>query len=491
MRFSGLPALLVALAACGSSGSPDGSSGGSPDASSPPPPPAGGPVLPVGPLSHQGRWLTDATGRVLLFHGVNVVNKLSPFYPSAAGFSDDDAAWLATNGFRVVRLGVLGTGLSKSPGVVDAEYIDAIASTVSLLAKHDIFALLDMHQDGWGPSVGSDGFPDWMTLTDGAVNNHTGFPLYYIQDPAVQASFQSFWNDEHGPGGKGLQEDYVAMLSALAQRFAGDPEVLGYDLFNEPWPGTTWKPCIASGGCGSLDKSELDPVYAKAVKAIRAAGDHHLIFGEPFVTFNYGVAPTEIAVPGADPNAGMSFHVYPLASIQGPDVINFAVAWSKETGGALLNTEWGATTTASSITLQTGELDSALVPWIFWSYCCEVVTSLTAPPSGTNLVSSTVDALVEPHPLAVAGTPQKQSYDPETQTLSFSWSTVRPGGGAFESGAVSSFEIPARVYPKGYQAIVSHGSVASPACAALMTVVADADATDLSVTVSPGGSCPK
>ncbi len=441
-------------------------------------------------MTHVGRWLTDSTGRVLLPHGVNVVNKTAPYYPSAEGFSEDDAAWLETNGFRVVRVGLLGTGLSPHAGVVDGDYIEKIGSTVSLLAKHGIFALLDMHQDGWGPTVGSDGFPGWMTVTGGAVNNHTGFPLYYIEDPAVQASFQSFWDDAHDVDGTGLQEDYVAMLSAVARRFAGDSSVLGYDLFNEPWPGTTWNPCLDTGGCASLDKSELGPVYAKAVRAIRSAGDRHIIFGEPFVTFNYGTTPTHIPLPGGDSNSGMSFHVYPLTSAQSPDVIRYAIDWSRETGGALLNTEWGATTTSSTLTLDTGLLDSALVPWIFWSYCCEVVASLEEPPSGKNLVRSAVEALVEPYPLAVAGTPQRLAYDPMTRSLSFAWSAARPGGGDFASGTVTTFEVPRSVYPSGYRAVAANGYVASAACAPLLVVAANLDAKAVSVEVTPQASCP-
>ena len=34
-----------------------------------------------------------------------------------------------------------------------------------------------------------------MTLTDGATNTHTGFPLYYVTNPAIQAAFQNLWND--------------------------------------------------------------------------------------------------------------------------------------------------------------------------------------------------------------------------------------------------------------------------------------------------------
>jgi endoglycosylceramidase len=457
-------------------------------------PSASGPALPVGPIGHQGRWLTDADGRVLLLHGVNMVEKTAPYYPAAGGFSDADAAWLADNGFRVVRVGILATGLMPTPGVVDTAYIQQIAQTVSDLASHQVYSLIDFHQDGWGPEVGSDGFPSWMTLTEDAGNDQdASFPLYYEENPALQQAFQSFWDDDEGPDDAGLEEDYVAMFSAVAKQFAGEPYVLGYDLFNEPWPGTTWSPCLDDpGGCPTLDNGELAPVYAKAVSAIRAAGDDHLVFGEPFVLFNFGASITNIPVPGGDPNAGMSFHVYPLIATGAPDVIANAVSWSSATGGALLNSEWGASENTTLLTDQSLALDSALVPWIFWSFCCELVPSLEGPPGGSNLVTSTAAVLVQPYPLAVAGVPQQLTVDPSAQTMSFTWSTARAGseGRSFAPGTVTSFETPALTYPHGYTATVTNGSVTSLPCAPLLTVVASTGASTVTVSVQPGGACP-
>jgi endoglycosylceramidase len=446
----------------------------------------------VGPIGHQGRWLTDAEGRVLLVHGVNVVEKAAPYYPAAEGFSDADAAWLADNGFRVVRVGILATGLMPTPGVVDTGYIQQVATTVNGLATHDVYSLLDFHQDGWGPVVGSDGFPAWMTLTGDAVNDtDAGFPLYYQQNPALQQAFQSFWDDAVGPGDAGLQDDYAAMFSAVAKQFAGNPHVLGYDLFNEPWPGTTWSACLNDPvGCPTLDTGELGPAYAKAVAAIRAAGDQHLVFGEPFVLFNYGVSATSISVPGGDPNAGMSFHVYPLSPGQAPDVVGNAVAWSASTNGALLATEWGATVSAITLTPESTALDSALVPWIFWSFDSELVPSLQQAPGGSNLVASTAAVLVQPYPLAVAGTPQQLTVDPDAQTLSFTYSTVPVGGQAFGIGTVTTLEAPRLTYPNGYNATVDNGWITSAPCAPLITVAAKPGAATVTVDVMPGGGCP-
>jgi endoglycosylceramidase len=49
---------------------------------------------PTTPLGHSGRWITDAKGRVVLLHGVNMVYKRAPYYPAATGFGPDDAAFL-------------------------------------------------------------------------------------------------------------------------------------------------------------------------------------------------------------------------------------------------------------------------------------------------------------------------------------------------------------------------------------------------------------
>jgi endoglycosylceramidase len=331
-----------------------------------------------------------------------------------------------------------------------------------------------------------------MTVTGTAVNDQdASFPLYYEENPAIQQAFQSFWDDATGPDDAGIQEDYVAMIAAVAAQFAGSPYVLGYDLFNEPWPGTTWSACQNDpAGCPTLDQGELAPVYAKAVAAIRAAGDHHLVFGEPFVLFNFGTSTTSIPVPGSDSNAGMSFHVYPLVSTQAPDVVANAVAWSAATGGAILGTEWGASESSALLTSESLAFDSALVPWLFWSFCCELVPSLGEPPGGTNLVTSTASVLVQPYPLAVAGTPQAMTLDPEARTLSFTWSTTRAGGGPFAAGTVTTFEAPALTYPDGYAATVTNGTVTSAPCAPLLTVVAAPGASSVSLAMKPGAACP-
>ena len=75
---------------------------------------------PAWPLQPQGRWVTDAQGRVVIVHGVDVVARAAPWLPGAAGFGDDDARLLARAGFSAVRLGVVPAAVMPRPDAVDA-----------------------------------------------------------------------------------------------------------------------------------------------------------------------------------------------------------------------------------------------------------------------------------------------------------------------------------------------------------------------------------
>ena len=165
---------------------------------------------------------------MLLPHGVNLVAKQAPYYPSAGGFGEDDAVWLKDNGFDVVRLGLTATGLMPTPGHIDNALLDRYAATVDMLAAHKIYVLVDLHQDGWGERangqpLGSDGFPEWMTLTKGALNTHTGFPLYYVTNPAIQQAFQSLWDNDLGPDGVPLQATVATMFGAFGRALRRQP----------------------------------------------------------------------------------------------------------------------------------------------------------------------------------------------------------------------------------------------------------------------------
>jgi endoglycosylceramidase len=442
---------------------------------------------PVGPraeLEHTGRWLTDEWGRVVNLHGVNFVKKFPPIAPAAAGFGADDAAFLRDEGFNVVRLGVVFGAVMPQPGVIDQAYVDSIASTVRVLAHENIFTLLDFHQDGYGPLVHGNGFPEWATLTDGLPNPNEPFPTYYLTNPALQRAFDNFWSNKPGPDGVPLQTHYAAAVRAVAAAVHDEDYVLGYDTFNEPWPGSVFDTCLTPG-CPDIEAARLVPFGERMAAAIRSVDRDHFVFSEPFTLFNFGLADTSLSGIGA-PLAGLSFHVYALTPADEAAVMDRAIAASTR-GDALLATEFGATTDTATLRRQTGQLDAKLIPWIFWSYDENLVRDITRTPGGDNVQASTLDALVRPNPMVTNGTPTSSSFDPATGTFDYTYRARHPDGSTADPKYRTSILLPNRVYPLGYTVTVDGATVHR--CTTTLTMRNDPDATDVRVHVTRGGLC--
>jgi endoglycosylceramidase len=408
------------------------------------------------------------------------VVKQPPFDP-LNGFDAADASLLAADGFRAVRLGVLFDALMPEPGRIDATYLNQIVQMVSLLAHDHIFVLLDMHQDEYGPVTGVDGFPAWATLTDGAANPKLAFPTGYFKSPAVQTAWANFWADRPGPGGIGLQERYVAALVAVAETFKANKWILGYDIMNEPWPGAGYASCETDAGCPALVQHWLAPFYAKAAGAIRAVDPHHLIFVEPFLTFDYE-GNTSMPAFGSPANA-LSFHPY---IAQFPGQTGKAITLSTDNSDALLATEFGATSDVSTINQFLDGFDSQLMPWLFWDY------SMIADRSGSSDASNQQaaaarKALARPYPLAVAGIPISYGFDPTSREFELSYTAHRLNGQAFPRGTVTEVMAPATTYPDGYVVSAHGATVTSHRCASVITL--RATAPSVTVSVRPGGGC--
>jgi endoglycosylceramidase len=234
------------------------------------------PVTPQPPLSSVGRWFVDATGRVILLHGVNDVAKVPPYYSAARGFGADDVAFLASEGFNALRLGIDMRGLMPEPGQLDAAYVENLVTTVDDCVAGGLFVLLDFHQDGYAPKYNGNGFPNWMAIDDGLPNPPDAvFPLYYVQNPAMQRAFEHFWHDSAIPGGDPLHDYYLQALSAIAGRFGDEPMVLGTEVMNEPWPGAVWQPCVLDpAGCPALEAELKTKVFDFDYDPARVGGGH-------------------------------------------------------------------------------------------------------------------------------------------------------------------------------------------------------------------------
>jgi len=497
MRSLALACLAIAYAAF----SPPAQAAPIAKRTAPPPSQRAQPVLPLG---HAGRWITDADGRVVIVHGVNMVYKPAPYYPAAVGFGANDAAFLQRIGFNAVRVGVIWKALEPRPGVYDDAYLRHIEATVSTLARYGILSLLDFHQDMYNERFQGEGAPDWAVQDDGLpALARLGFPGNYEQMPALQRAYDNFWANRRGPGGVGLQDRYASAWRHVAQRFKKLRSVLGYELFNEPFPGSSYLSCLPAG-CPAFD-AKLTAFDHRVAAAIRTADRRSLIFYEPNVLFDYGF-PTDVGALG-DPHAGFAFHDYCLAD----DQINGcpseqkgftnAVAHVERTREALLLTEFGSTPAAGDLTGMVARADRQMVPWLEWSYCpCDDPTGATPDPlvdnpfkapAGDNLGGLALRTLVEPYPQLIAGTPRGWGFDAATRTLRFRYVSARARDrGRFPAGSITEVATPRFVYPLGYAARVSGGRIVSRRGAGVLEIALRPGTKTVSVTVTPSGRPP-
>jgi endoglycosylceramidase len=467
-------------------------------------------AAPAAPLGHSGRWITDADGRVVILHGVNMVFKRPPYYPAAGGFGADDAAFLEQNGFNTVRLGLIYKGVEPEPGVYDGGYLDQIANTEQMLASHGIFSLLDFHQDLYSERFQGEGWPDWAVQDDGLpAAPQVGFPGNYLAMPALNRAFDHFWANDPGPGGIGLQNRYASAFGRVARQFDADGHVLGYDLMNEPWPGSPYPTCLNPVGCPAFDSATLTPFMQRVIARIRAEGASKLVWYEPLLTFDFG-ARTWLGNMG-DPAAGMSFHDYCLPGAFGGPTGSACATFedlpfqnadsrSQSTGDALLLTEFGATDDLATIQRVIDDADRHMVGWQYWHYCgCDdpttqaatqqaVVDDASRAPSGDNVRQAKLDVLSRPYPQAVAGTPRNYSFDPVSNLFRLSYSTTGPTGQPFGPASQTEIFIGRLHYPSGYDVSVSGGRVTSPRGASILHIAPCPGSTGVNVSVAPPGS---
>ena len=454
------------------------------------------------PLGHAGTWLTDADGRVVILHGLNQVFKVAPYEPSADGFGDDDAAFLAENGFDAVRVGVIWAAVEPQPGVYDDAYLDSIADTVQTLAAHGIVSILDFHQDLYNEKFQGEGAPAWAVIDHNRPNPSNGFPGNYFANFAEQAAWDSFWSNAKAPDGIGLQDHYAAAWAHVAARFASTQSVAGYEVINEPWPGTLWEPCaIPLIGCPLFDRT-LTAFYQKVTRAIRTADTQHIVWIEP----NTLMATVDANNLGKvdDPAIGFAFHAYcPTETELKTNLLctpldDITIATAKRYPAKYklpwLMTEFGATSDLANLAGDVAKADRNMLGWTEWAYSGNDKTSSSPdgqalvldpsqPPTGANVLTAKLKTLAEPYPQAVAGTPRSWSFTGGTFTLTYS--TARADGtGTFPAGAITSVAVPAIQYPNGYAVTVSGGHVISAPNASTLQVASDPAAGTITVTVT-------
>jgi endoglycosylceramidase len=392
---------------------------------------------PVGPISAPGGpFLRDSHGRVVLMHGVDLVYKLPPYEVVTGGtgtnvLTRSEAASISSDGFDVVRLGILWKGLepgtapmndptictpgkprAAGPGQFDAKIFDAymakLEGTISLLARYGIYSLIDMHQDAMNEVFAGEGFPNWAVCTDGiiptAYRNVAAWGVNQIDAGMAQAQGHFWTNDVVG----NLQGAYDQIWAKVASRLASNPWVIGYDPFNEPFSPSillhngqnaafdAQVQCFYAGrdhpgetqsGRRITDCPPDDP-RSGVIPTIEHVDQRHAVFYEPDTTTSAPV-PNRIG-PMDFPRLVYNFHDYcPLHVPNGPEAPDYAEACpapekqvltdaaqdrqhdsspAQPNGPAWFLSEFGATTDAADIGRIVADADADLVGWMYWQW---------------------------------------------------------------------------------------------------------------------------
>lgn len=486
-------------------------------------------AAPLSRLGHEGRWITDTKGRVVILHGTNMVYKRPPYAPDTVGFGADDASFHARNGFNYVRLGLIWKALEPAPGVYDDGYLDRIARTARTLRRHGVYVLLDFHQDLYNERYQGEGAPDWAIVGQAAGEGpgaQAGFPSNYLVNEPLNHAYDAFWANSEVPGtGRGVQDFYAAAWRHVARRFRGMRGLVGYNLFNEPWGGSvvrncalTTPPTTPGGNCAPASEHErraLTAFHRRVIGAIRQVDRRTLAWYAPFLTFDFGLRSSHGDT--GDRRAGFAFNAYcgqadPLTAAVLPFAagkpcgytaeLSFdnADAVSRRTGDALLDTEFGASDKAKNWTPYLAAADRHMVGWAYWAYCgCSdptgavppdleaLVLDPARPPRGANLKRAKLRLLARPYPALVSGTPRSFGFRPASRTFTLRYSTRRAGRHTrFAAGSGTEVVLPRLQYPRGYRVLADGARVVSRPRAGILRLEACGGAGAVSVRVTRG-----
>ena len=423
------------------------------------------------PVRETHPWITDDLGRAIILHGANIDGSAKDT-PDHMPRQDRAAVerMVTDWGWNHARFLIFWDGLEPEPGVIDEAYLDLIESRLDWFAELGVWVVLDMHQDVYSARFCCDGAPEWAIEDDGEpFELQSSWFLNYFQ-PAVKRAFDNFWLYDEGEHPE-LQDHYGDAWVAVARRFADHPAVLGYDLMNEPHPGSMNDMVELLGADNpdgphpDFDRTRLQPFYQRLIDRIRAVDDHSWIFFEP----RYG-APGDgrasylgvLTDPRPEGDRLVYYpHLYSvdLEASGEYDVARDATVseWERQRTvelqqqhAAVAIGEWGLSQGTVNVERFMADVlamaDRLMAGWAYWDYSF----GGWMPVDADGVERATMDLLVRAYPRAVAGTPTSFGYDPDTRVF-FLELEDRDGVG----GATEIYVPAARHYPEGWQLSVS------------------------------------
>lgn len=445
----------------------------------------------------------DEYARERIFYGVNFGSKILPVSQVAANYADTMPyllSYLKEHGLNTIRYILNWQYLEPEPDRYNKDVLNEIQDFLDLCEKNSIYVILDMHQDLFGAFINKtfnaddtgygNGAPYWACVTNGKrYKRHLLlWAAGYFKDKAVQNAFDNFWNNTKVYG-RGLQDRFCDLWRLLARKFGDHPAVLGFDILNEPFPGSDGEKIfnrlvksavITSIKSKNLNKKNLAqslftknpvknvlsqfsgefineitepctelvkkfdeeryfPFINKVSAAIREETQNGIIFRENCYYSNIGIpfsAPPAQVNNSREPNQAFAPHAYdfmvdtPLYKYADNGRIN-AIFSKRKAEQAFFDTpvlvgEWGGGRTDTEW-LEHGEFILNLFDSFKWSS--------TYWSFGRELIDRPImEMLCRPHPVAVCGEINQYYYDKNRQLFYLSFKQT------------DSFEVPTEIF---------------------------------------------
>lgn len=181
-----------------------------------------------------GMKIRDEYGRERIFRGVNFCLKYEKMDTSDFHKAERDFKKLLKSmidcGANIVRLGFTWAMLEPEKNQYDEKTFEMLKGFVSRLGEHNIYVLLDMHQDLFFKNVNiGDGAPKWLTADYKQKKPVAIWAEGYFYMRDVQRAFNDFWQNKNG-----MQDRFVNLWQRVTQEFSAFDNVIAYDYFNEP-----------------------------------------------------------------------------------------------------------------------------------------------------------------------------------------------------------------------------------------------------------------
>lgn len=416
-------------------------------------------------LDTDGALLRDSFGRIVLLRGVNAGgrSKLAPYIPfdfatndfdgALARYLDRAEAW----GFSVLRVPFSWAAVEPTPGMDDEAFLARYDALLDAAWKRRMWTIVDFHQDIYAERLCGDGFPDW-TIPEprpAPEKDCEDWFVRYSKNADVRSAFDRLWTNENG-----TRTALEALWDRLATRYADKPGVIGFEVINEPHPGTA--------DLAKWEATVLTDFYGTMGERIHLKAPLSLVFFDASGSDSIG-ASTSMGKPAGE-RLVFAPHWYDPAALFGGTPLP-SNALTGLTKWAAQGREWDVPVLIGESGVRRkveagGEFVTGLVDAVeinnlhftYWEYsdAKEEWNQEDLSIVGTDGVEAKAitASLARPHARAIAGDSPVASFDSVSQVFSLGYDTPTAEG-------VTEISVSKSTYPNGYRVEFTDGCVDS------------------------------